>query len=242
MYAYTHAFSTPGDQKMLDHLELELQVIVSCPHGFWALNLDPEISLHLCVLFKTNSTDHWATFQFNLGTFSLVITKKVVVAFLSIWLNKIYCGNSLLSVMCFFVLGKCSANVYLSQIEKPPQNKVTISQSSRWWTKFPGVTDWSRDESKRAASLKHTPDEWQLIKAWNLGAHCTELDRSKNAPCRQLSCSWVSTAGLTACITLKREELNASSKFQELPEASELVTSCLKEPPFRTSCVLKGLL
>lgn len=42
------------------------------------------------------------------------------------------------------------------------------------------------------------------------------------------------------CTTLGREEPNVPSKFQRLPENSELLTSCLKGPPFRTSPVLKS--
>lgn len=42
------------------------------------------------------------------------------------------------------------------------------------------------------------------------------------------------------CTTLRREEPNVSSKFQGLPENSELLTSYLKGPPFRTSHMLKS--
>lgn len=71
---------------LLDHLELAVQVIVSCPCGFWALNLDlvhdfSQKHLSSSVFFtKQNllTTGQHSNSIINLGTFSLATTKKKV--------------------------------------------------------------------------------------------------------------------------------------------------------------------
>lgn len=118
--------------------------------------------------------------------------KDVFFSKASGWIK--FTAATLCSVLCDTPsprkMGEMKHNVYLSQIKNPQQSKVTIYQSSIWWTnKFPVVTDRSREESKGAASPNPTPDEWQLMKDGGLGAHCTDLDRSKSVLHRQLRCS-----------------------------------------------------
>lgn len=194
----------------LDHLELAVQVIVSCPYGFWALNLDlahdfSQRHLSSSVFFTKQillTTGQHSNSIINLGTFSLATTKNnVFFSKASGWIK--FTATTLCSVLCDPPLPLEDGGDE-TQCLFVPDKEPTAEQSNNI-PKFNLVSqqvscgDWQEQRRVKGSCITESHPRWvTAYERWGSWSSLHWPWQVKECPSQAAQMLWVPTEGLTA--------------------------------------------